>query len=226
MPKVSFNVNPDYAHITELVPGLLISGVTALNRQTIDEYGITLVVNATSEVPNLRSLGDVMRIKLWLEDTPQTYIYPHFEVLLDQIHEEICSGGRVLVHCVAGVSRSASICLAYLTRFVCHSLREAYHLMAAKRPLVRPNIGFWKQLIAFEENLKSSKSSVRLIYDEVQEEHLLPDVYVHHHIPSSNDDEMFTNDLMKQQRSRRFSGERPKFHPLLEPLVEVVESAA
>lgn len=103
------------------------------------------------QVPNLKSLGNIQRSKLWLDDTPQTYIYPHLELQSDQIQAIIADGGRVLVHCVAGVSRSASICLAYLTKYKCRSLRDAYHLMASKRPMVRPNLGFWRQLIAFEQ---------------------------------------------------------------------------
>lgn len=68
-----------------------------------------------------------------------------------QIHAELTDNGKVLIHCVAGVSRSATLCLAYLTKYKCRSLREAYHLMASKRPMVRPVVGFWKQLISFEQ---------------------------------------------------------------------------
>jgi len=67
------------------------------------------------------------------------------------MHAIIRDGGAVLVHCVAGVSRSASICLAYLLKYRTRSLRAAYHLMCEKRPLVRPNIGFWRQLIRYEQ---------------------------------------------------------------------------
>lgn len=68
-----------------------------------------------------------------------------------QIEAVIAGGGNVLVHCVAGVSRSATVCLAFLTKFRCATLKQAYHMMAKKRPLVRPNIGFWRQLIAYEQ---------------------------------------------------------------------------
>uniref|UniRef100_A0A915ACP4 Protein-tyrosine-phosphatase n=1 Tax=Parascaris univalens TaxID=6257 RepID=A0A915ACP4_PARUN len=130
------------------------------------------------QVPNLKSLGNIQRSKLWLDDTPQTYIYPHLELQSDQIQAIIADGGQVLVHCVAGVSRSASICLAYLTKYKCRSLRDAYHLMASKRPMVRPNLGFWRQLIAFEQEVKKSCGSVRLVRDEAQQDKLLPDVYL------------------------------------------------
>ena len=63
------------------------------------------------------------------------------------------SGGKVLVHCVAGVSRSAAVILAYLMRYHCTTLKAAYDLLADKRAMVRPNLGFWRQLIAYEETL-------------------------------------------------------------------------
>ncbi|EPB72592.1 dual specificity phosphatase, catalytic domain protein [Ancylostoma ceylanicum] len=154
--SISFRVNPEYAKMSEIVPGLFICGVSALTPDDMKKGKITHIINATTEVPNLRSLGDIQRTKLWLEDTPQTYIYPHLELQSDQIQAIIADGGRVLVHCVAGVSRSASICLAFLTKYRCRSLRDAYHLMKSKRPMVRPNLGFWRQLIAYEQKLRPS----------------------------------------------------------------------
>ncbi|VDN05792.1 unnamed protein product [Thelazia callipaeda] len=182
-----FRVNPEYAKITEIVPGLLICGVSSLNPILISSYHITHIINATNEVPNLKSLSNYERIKLWIDDTPDTYIYPHLEIQSDQIQSIIADGGRVLVHCVAGVSRSASICLAYLTKYHCRSLRDAYHLMASKRPLVRPNIGFWRQLISFEQGIKETFGSVRLIRDAAQDHALLPDVYLKEVIPQRDE---------------------------------------
>jgi len=130
-------------------------------------FGITLIVNATKEVPNLKALGEIQRMKLWVDDVPEEDLFPHFDICSDQvgplphspqisdeiikIHAIIQDGGAVLVHCVAGVSRSATICLAYLTKYYCRSLRDAYHLMYSKRPMVRPNLGFWRQLIHYEQ---------------------------------------------------------------------------
>ncbi|PAV87259.1 hypothetical protein WR25_15127 [Diploscapter pachys] len=184
---------------------------------------ITHIINATHEVPNLRSLGDIQRTKLWLEDTPQTYIYPHLELQSDQIQALIADGGKVLVHCVAGVSRSASIVLAYLMKYRCRSLRDAYHLMKSKRPMVRPNIGFWRQLIAFEQNVKENSGSVRLVKDENQPESLLPDVYLPIAIqqrPESPENEHSAD----EPRQRRNSGFRQKFQPVLEPVAELGEA--
>uniref|UniRef100_A0A1I7VEF7 Protein-tyrosine-phosphatase n=1 Tax=Loa loa TaxID=7209 RepID=A0A1I7VEF7_LOALO len=173
--QVSYQVSPEYAKLSQIVPGLFICGVSELNRHNIEKNGITMIVNATNEptnvekiwsfgyeishnhnfyasqVPNSKTLGNIPRIKLWIDDTSETDIYPHLEAVSDQIETVIANGGAVLVHCVAGVSRSATVCLAFLTKYRCRSLRDAYFLMLSKRSLVRPNIGFWKQLIQFEQ---------------------------------------------------------------------------
>ncbi|TKR62717.1 hypothetical protein L596_026638 [Steinernema carpocapsae] len=226
MPALSFKVNPEYAKITEIVPGLFISGVSALNHDNMEKNKISLIINATNEVPNLKMLGEAQRIKLWLDDTPQSYIYPHLELMSDQIQTSIADGGRVLVHCVAGVSRSASICLAFLTKHRCRSLRDAYHLMCSKRPMVRPNLGFWRQLIAYEQNVKQTAGSVRLVRDDAQPDKLLPDVYLRQVVPErpvSPDQPLSEFD---EGRERRNSGPRAKFTPKLEPLIEIAEAAA
>nr|CDQ02921.1 Bm3606, isoform a [Brugia malayi] len=178
MTKSMILVNPEYAKLSQIVPGLFICGISELNQHNIERNGITMIINATDEVPNLKTLGNILRIKLWINDTPETDIYLHLEAVSDQIETVIVDGGAVLVHCVAGVSRSATICLAFLTKYRCRSLRDAYFLMVSKRPLVRPNIGFWRQLIQFEQEIKHAPASVRMIYDEAQADHLLPDVYL------------------------------------------------
>ncbi|CAL2030219.1 hypothetical protein CAEBREN_08205 [Caenorhabditis brenneri] len=222
---LSFRVNPEYAAMSEIVPGLFICGVSALSGEEMKKHKITHIINATTEVPNLRSLGDIQRTKLWLEDTPQTYIYPHLELQSDQIQALIADGGKVLVHCVAGVSRSASICLAFLLKYRCRNLRDAYHLMKSKRVMVRPNLGFWRQLIAFEQNVKENAGSVRLVRDEAQPEQLLPDVYLNIAIPARPaSPEQDPNMIPDEPRERRNSGIKNKFRPVLEPVMEMAEA--
>ncbi|KAG8227633.1 hypothetical protein J437_LFUL008710 [Ladona fulva] len=80
-----------------------------------------------------------------------------------------------LVHCVAGVSRSAALCLAYLMKYERMSLRKAFVHLRSKRPSVRPNTGFFQQLIAYERRLfgRSSVDMVSIGHDA----YLIPDVY-------------------------------------------------
>lgn len=53
MAPLSFQVNPEFAQISELVPRLFISGVSALSAANMKAFQITLIVNVTKEVPNL-----------------------------------------------------------------------------------------------------------------------------------------------------------------------------
>uniref|UniRef100_A0A8D2ISM1 protein-tyrosine-phosphatase n=1 Tax=Varanus komodoensis TaxID=61221 RepID=A0A8D2ISM1_VARKO len=60
------------------------------------------------------------------------------------------SGGRVLLHCQAGVSRSATICLAYLIQSRRVRLEEAFDFVKQRRGVISPNFGFMGQLLQFE----------------------------------------------------------------------------
>jgi len=65
------------------------------------------------------------------------------------IEEGIHSGG-VLVHCAAGVSRSATFVLGFLMSHRHMSLSTAMHTLQSARPEVCPNNGFFQQLEEFE----------------------------------------------------------------------------
>lgn len=63
------------------------------------------------------------------------------------------SGGRVLVHCQAGISRSATICLAYLIHAHRVRLNEAFEFVKRRRHVISPNLGFMGQLLQFETDV-------------------------------------------------------------------------
>ncbi len=60
---------------------------------------------------------------------------------------------RVLVHCQAGVSRSAAICIAYLMKHVGMHLTDAYAVVKAARFIIDPNEGFMRQLKEYQTKL-------------------------------------------------------------------------
>jgi len=63
----------------------------------------------------------------------------------------------VLVHCQGGISRSASLCIAYLIQCQGLSYDAAFALVRKARPIIMPNIGFVRQLKDFEESLKEGR---------------------------------------------------------------------
>lgn len=76
-------------------------------------------------------------------------------------------GDRVLVHCMHGRSRSATIVLAYLMKKEGWTLREAYVHVKLRRPIVGPDKYLKHQLIDYEKHLfgKSSFQNVEEFRD-------------------------------------------------------------
>lgn len=64
----------------------------------------------------------------------------------------------VLVHCWAGVSRSATVVMAWCMAQFGNTLAEAQAYVLKVRPVVDPNAGFIRALNNFEARLKAAKS--------------------------------------------------------------------
>ena len=73
----------------------------------------------------------------------------HFLVASRFIDEALASGGAVLVHCGAGISRAPTVVAAYLVRKLGVSAVDAVAMIQRVRQVASPNRGFMKQLVAF-----------------------------------------------------------------------------
>ena len=67
------------------------------------------------------------------------------------------SNGKVLVHCHAGISRSSTICMAYLMATQKFRMEEAYEFVKTRRRCVSPNFNFMEQLLSFENHVFQSE---------------------------------------------------------------------
>lgn len=90
-------------------------------------------------------------------DEPSTRLNKYFEEATDFIKKVIEEGKNVLVHCFAGVSRSASIVIAYLMRFHSMDYNAAHKYVKARRPWINPNYGFQGQLRRYGIFLKDQR---------------------------------------------------------------------
>lgn len=98
------------------------------------------------------------------EDTPTYNIDQHFlecAVLIELVlrsraclepvsEEHYTSAPAVAVHCMVGVSRSASVVIAYFIKKYGLSRDEAMSFVRCTRPVVQPNPGFQRQLSIWE----------------------------------------------------------------------------
>ena len=90
-----------------------------------------------------------------IEDHPAYELSIEDEVnpCLQFIHESIERGEGTLVVCTAGMSRSATICIAYLMKYKRMSYTQAFDLAKKARPYVNPNKGFVKFLKEYENKV-------------------------------------------------------------------------
>ncbi|KTG03309.1 hypothetical protein cypCar_00030853 [Cyprinus carpio] len=73
-------------------------------------------------------------------------------VLKEEAHQ---AGRGLLIHCQAGVSRSATIVIAYLMKHTWMTMTDAYKFVKSRRPIISPNLNFMGQLLEFEEDLNN-----------------------------------------------------------------------
>ncbi|XP_030041806.1 dual specificity protein phosphatase 18-like [Microcaecilia unicolor] len=145
----------------KITPSLYLSNATsARNRNIIAAKHITCIINASMDVQR-PTLSGVDYIRVPVADLPHVRLSDYFDMVADRIRLVERRNGRTLVHCVAGVSRSATLCIAYLMKYEGISLREAHNWVKSRRPTIRPNAGFWHQLIAYEKKL-FGKNSVKI----------------------------------------------------------------
>ncbi|XP_072916959.1 dual specificity protein phosphatase 2 [Hemitrygon akajei] len=140
----------DQGDPVEILPFLYLgSAYHSSRKETLQSLGITALLNVSSNCPNC--FEGVFQYKcIPVEDSHMTDISAWFQEAIDFIDSVKNSGGRVLVHCQAGISRSATICLAYLIRTQRVRLEEAFDFVKQRRGIISPNFSFMGQLLQFE----------------------------------------------------------------------------
>lgn len=100
----------------------------------LDQLKITCVINAAPELPDT-PLPDSkpLYFQVPVLDKGDVDIKVYFDEAADLIEQVRQTNGATMVHCVAGVSRSASLCIAYLMKHMRMTLKNAYALVKSAR---------------------------------------------------------------------------------------------
>jgi len=86
-----------------------------------------------------------------VKDLPSEDLVQYFSKCFAFIDEAIDSNSGVLVHCMAGISRSATVCIGYMMWKNNLSYDEAFQKLHRVRPWIMPSDGFKKQLIEIQK---------------------------------------------------------------------------
>uniref|UniRef100_A0A8C9ME43 Dual specificity phosphatase 2 n=1 Tax=Panthera tigris altaica TaxID=74533 RepID=A0A8C9ME43_PANTA len=134
----------------EILPYLFLGSCShSSDLQGLQACGITAVLNVSASCPN--HFEGLFRYKsIPVEDNQMVEISAWFQEAISFIDSVKNAGGRVLVHCQAGISRSATICLAYLIQSRRVRLDEAFDFVKQRRGVISPNFSFMGQLLQFE----------------------------------------------------------------------------
>lgn len=132
--------------------------ISATDSDFLSENNIKLVVNCTKDlmIPVFYQRLGIQVIRLPINDTNNTdsneILMREMDGIVDTIHEFRRNGTNVLVHCYAGMSRSATTVASYLIKHYDHTPYLAILYIQSKRPITfQPKPVF----IDFLEKMKS-----------------------------------------------------------------------
>ena len=136
----------------KILDGLYLAGANvARNHMALRKRGITHVLTVADIPPPWPDKFKYRQISV--ADESQTDLLSRFEEAHQFIDEARGAGGAILVHCAAGVSRSATIVISYVMREDGKTYEEAFDFVKEKRSVVCPNRGFVEQLQKWEQTL-------------------------------------------------------------------------
>lgn len=147
----------------EVYPSIFVGDEgTARNKDYLRGLGVTHVIN-TAEGQKFGQVDTgqafysshgIQYLGLKLVDIPQEDISAHFDKTAEFIDDCLQQEGKVLVHCRMGMSRSATIAIAYLMIKKGMTVDDGLRTLRMNRA-VRPNNGFLLQLVQLDTKLRS-----------------------------------------------------------------------
>jgi len=149
------------SELTEILPNLYISDINVAEcHTTLSSLGVTHVLSAMSGSVHIpASLPHIRKLQIPLLDTPfaelAAFLPNTTDFLTDALRDK---NAKVLVHCVKGVSRSASVISAYLIARYGWTTGQAVNYVQSKRMNAQPNRGFISQLDEYARSLGQSPS--------------------------------------------------------------------
>ncbi|XP_015227731.1 dual specificity protein phosphatase 6 [Cyprinodon tularosa] len=147
--------NPQPSFPVEILPHLYLGcAKDSTNLDVLEEYGIKYILNVTPNLPNLFENAGEFKYKQipisdhWSQNLSQ--FFPEAISFIDEARGQKCG---VLVHCLAGISRSVTVTVAYLMQKLNLSMNDAYDIVKMKKSNISPNFNFMGQLLDFERTL-------------------------------------------------------------------------
>jgi predicted protein tyrosine phosphatase len=149
-PHIYNEAKIDYSYIE---PNLAVGSETVTHDQCLlKAEGFTHILNVSSTASICYT--DITYLWKNLSDTMEQNLSDVLPECIGFINNALHEGGKILVHCQAGISRSVAVVMAYLMWSHRLTHAKAFDMVQRCRDRASPNIGFIGQLMAFEHTLK------------------------------------------------------------------------
>ncbi|CAL1604005.1 unnamed protein product [Knipowitschia caucasica] len=140
--------------MNKVVDGLFLGNIRdSEDRESLAKNGITHILSVHNNAKPVYE--DKTYLCIQADDASSQNLLQHFKDSIGFIHECRLNGGACLVHCLAGVSRSTTMVVAYLMTITKYDWEECLSAIKAVRSFVGPNYGFQQQLQEYQVTLVS-----------------------------------------------------------------------
>ncbi|XP_007448368.1 PREDICTED: dual specificity protein phosphatase 22 [Lipotes vexillifer] len=137
--------------MNKILPGLYIGNFKdARDAEQLSKNQVTHILSVHDSARP--ALEGVKYLCIPAADSPSQNLTRHFKESIQFIHECRLRGEGCLVHCLAGVSRSVTLVVAYIMTVTDFGWEDALCTVRAGRSCANPNLGFQRQLQEFEEH--------------------------------------------------------------------------
>jgi len=129
------------------------SDMVAQNKEELQRIGITHIVNCSGDYSQNYYPEDFKYKKYHLKDHPIENIESVFYDAIKFMEECEDGKGKCYLHCVQGISRSATLVMSYLILKRGWDYKTTFEFIQTKRPIVNPNLSFITQLMWLQKRL-------------------------------------------------------------------------
>ncbi|XP_062337822.1 dual specificity protein phosphatase 22-B [Osmerus eperlanus] len=135
--------------LNKVLPDLYLGNFKdARDREQLARNNITHILSIHDSAAPI--LQEMTYLCISAADLPSQNLTQHFKQSIMFMHESRLKGEGCLVHCLAGVSRSVTLVVAYIMTATGLGWQEALAAVKVARPCAGPNLGFQRQLQEFE----------------------------------------------------------------------------
>uniref|UniRef100_A0A182SR61 protein-serine/threonine phosphatase n=1 Tax=Anopheles maculatus TaxID=74869 RepID=A0A182SR61_9DIPT len=133
----------------------------ASNLEELQRNGVHHILNVTREIDNFfPGLFHYCNVRVY--DDEKTDLLRHWDNTFKFISRAKMEGSKVLVHCKMGISRSASVVIAYAMKANGWNFEHALRHVKEKRNCIKPNKNFLMQLETYQGMLDAMKNKEKL----------------------------------------------------------------